>query len=141
MAGVEERRHVLNEKTDVRLPISSVDEWTQKERTTLGIASGAFVATGLVLKHQCKHFLQKWFHMQMSAKRRKKLSLPFQAINLLSLKDDGASFFSNKLLVQHPCTMGCSLLLHLGERVEMCFCMGNCSICFQNPWWHSRTDE
>lgn len=41
---------MLNEKTGLRLPISLVDEWMQKERTTLGIASGASVATGLLLK-------------------------------------------------------------------------------------------
>lgn len=47
---LEERRHMLNEKTGVRLPISSVDEWMQKESTTLGVASGALVATGLLLR-------------------------------------------------------------------------------------------
>lgn len=41
---------MLNEKTGVRLPISSVDEWMQKESTTLGVASGALVATGLLFR-------------------------------------------------------------------------------------------
>lgn len=35
MTGVEERRRVLNEKTGVRLPISSEDVWMQKERQLL----------------------------------------------------------------------------------------------------------
>lgn len=54
MVVVEERRYVLNEKAGVRLPISSVDEWMQKERTTLGIASGSPLATGLLLRVNIK---------------------------------------------------------------------------------------
>lgn len=85
---------MLNEKAGVRLPISSVDEWTRKGKTTLGIASSASVATGLQLRVNISVniFCRSGFTCKFQLREEKILSLHFQPTNFLSLKHTGASF-------------------------------------------------
>lgn len=83
---------MLNGKTGARLP-SSADGRMRKERTTLGIVSGALAATRLLLRANIKanFFCRSGFTRKCQLKENPP-SLPFQAINLSSLKDDGATF-------------------------------------------------
>lgn len=85
---------------------------------TLGIASGALVPAGLLLRVNINAniFYRSGFTCKCQLSEEKTLSLPFQVRNLSSLKGAGASFFSDKLLVQQPRPMARLPLLHLGEQ-------------------------
>lgn len=78
-------------------------------------------------KHQCKHFLQRWFHMQMSAKRKKPKKKPSPVISFPGKKfiiTEGwwSQFYLQLVFSTAAMPHGTFVVASVG-RAELCFCM------------------